>query len=174
MNKIIDIVLNEFKKNKVVVPVLLIALSFAVKDQSVKHFLYSAIYNDVITYETLHIIFQIIVRMLAVALVLQFFLSGIYYYKAHEYYNQNDATDNLPSNILKFASLSSQLRRCVVGFFYIIWALILLLSLSSLYTNVFKLLPLSIAKPFIMFSLLASLPHIIYKCKIALEKETYF
>lgn len=169
MNKIIDTIIAKFKENKMILPVFLIALSIATKDNSIKVFLYNIVYNN-ITYENLQIIFKIIVTMLVVAIIFYLLLNGIYFYKAYEYYDYHSIATKLPSDILKFASLSGHIRNCVFDLIYIIWLLIILLSLSNLYTNVFEVLPFSIAKYFVMFAVVALIPNVAYKIKI-LRKE---
>lgn len=170
MDKIIDIIIEKFKANKIILPVLLISLSVAKKEESIKLFLYNIVYTH-ITYETLHIIFQIIVTMLAVAVVLYILLNGVYYYKAYEFYDYHEIETSLPPDILKYASHSGKTMKCMVACFYIIWFSIILLSLSNLYTNMIELLPLSIAKYIVILSLFALIPNVAYKIKVLMKRK---
>lgn len=101
------------------------------------------------------------------------FLNGIYYYKADKFFEIHKEAIKIPPEVVKYASLSHQCKQGVGNLLFVLWFLILIISLSDLYTGIINLISISVLKDFIVLFFIALVPFIAYKYKIA-SKRKYF
>lgn len=172
MEKIIHFIMKNIKFSKLIVTIFLLTFRLSLKEQTIRSFLHDIVYNH-ISYEIVCIIFQIAIIGLFVSFILAIFLNGIYYYKADKFFEINKEAIKIPPEVLKYASLSHQCEQGVGNLLFVLWFLILIISLSDLYTGIINLISISILKDFIVLFFIALVPFIAYKYKISCKRK-YF
>lgn len=172
MEKILYLIMKTIKFSKLIVLIFLLTLSFSLKEQTIRTFLHNIVYDN-ITYEILCIIFQISIIGLFVSLILAIFLNGIYYYKADKFYEINKKAIKLPPEVLKYASLSNRCEQGIGNLLFMLWFLILLISLSDLYMGIMNLIPIAVLKNFIVLFFIALIPFIAYKYRIVIGRKHF-
>lgn len=172
MEKILYLVMKTIKFSKLIVLIFLVTLSFSLKEQAIRDFLHNIVYNN-ITYEILCIIFQIAIIGLSVSFILAIFLNGIYYYKADKFFEINKKAIKLPPEVLKYASLSNRCEQGVGNLLFVLWFLILLISLSDIYMGMMNLIPFAVLKNFIVLFFIALIPFIAYKYRIINRRKHF-